>query len=336
MPLKKKNLLQIPRGTESISLEEALFHQRVTRKVEDLFLDHGYLPAHVPVFDFFDMYQPLLQGPAADRVYRLIDREGDLLMLRSDLTLFLARQMSLILTNADLPVRVYYADTILRHESREDISKNEFFQSGAELIGLEGTEGDLEILGLAMKVCRLFDIPDSVIHLGTRELLPPCLPGADRTSVNGFAEALARRSRDEVTETLTKHHSPAAAARLAELLFFIGPPAEFGRLLARVSKGGHPADIRQPLASLKHLLDNLGRTMDMSGVRIDLSEAGNQPYHTGMAFQAYIPGADSAVLSGGRYDSLLSSFGFPAPSVGFSVLQRKIEPFVRDRRKMEP
>jgi ATP phosphoribosyltransferase regulatory subunit len=45
-------------------------------------------------------------------------------------------------------------------------------------------------------------------------------------------------------------------------------------------------------------------------------------------FRAFLEGQDSAIASGGRYDQLMAHFGFAAPSVGFSLLLRKVEPFV--------
>ena len=63
-------------------------------------------------------------------------------------------------------------------------------------------------------------------------------------------------------------------------------------------------------------------------LRIDLSEVGSQPYYTGAVFQAYMEKADSAVAGGGRYNDMLKLFGFDCPSVGFSLLLSKIEPFI--------
>ena len=42
-------------------------------------------------------------------------------------------------------------------------------------------------------------------------------------------------------------------------------------------------------------------------------------YYTGVRFQAFVPGAASAVLQGGRYDDLLARYGRPSPAVGFAV-----------------
>ena len=146
----KKRYLQVPQGTEGVHLEEAYRHRRITQDMFDLFTLWGYLPVETPVFDFYDIYRPLL-GDSSKNVYRFVDREGDLLLIRSDITLFLAKQMGLWLREEDLPTRVCYGDTILRHQDPEDISKNEFFQMGAELIGKSGFDADLEILLLLRK-----------------------------------------------------------------------------------------------------------------------------------------------------------------------------------------
>ncbi|NBC28948.1 MAG: ATP phosphoribosyltransferase regulatory subunit, partial [Spirochaetes bacterium] len=136
MTAQRKNILRLPQGTESFHLGEALRHRERLRRLEDLYGSWGYLPVETPVFDFYDVYAPLMRSKAVGDVYRLIDREGELLLLRSDATLFLAKQLGLILQDEDLPVRVYYADTILRHQDPDDISKNEFVQTGVELIGV--------------------------------------------------------------------------------------------------------------------------------------------------------------------------------------------------------
>ncbi|MDC7242086.1 MAG: ATP phosphoribosyltransferase regulatory subunit, partial [Spirochaetales bacterium] len=93
----KNNLLRIPQGTESLYLEETFRHRKILRHMEDMCEEWGYLPVQTPVFDFYDNYRNLLDSRLEEQSYKLIDREGDLLMLRRDITLFLARQMGMIL-----------------------------------------------------------------------------------------------------------------------------------------------------------------------------------------------------------------------------------------------
>jgi len=54
-------------------------------------------------------------------------------------------------------------------------------------------------------------------------------------------------------------------------------------------------------------------------VKLDLGLMHQIHYYTGVVFRGYAQGAGEAVLTGGRYDNLLSAFGRPAPATGFAV-----------------
>lgn len=327
MKEQQDRLLQIPLGTESFFLEEAYRHREITYKLHRLFTSWGYLPVETPVFDFFDTYRTLLSGNRK-QIYRLIDREGDLLMLRSDITLFLAKQLGLILREEDLPARVCYGDTILRHQNREDISSNEFFQSGAELIGVAGIEGDLEILLLMVETFEALGL-EPVIHFGSRRLVEAIfaeLSGQDRLDA---IEEVRNRDRGRVRKQLTSLFDPPKAKALDMLLHFIGTTGDFEQLMEETAHILGPfleKELSWTSSILKHLKE-LGKDRLF---QVDFSEVGEQPYYTGLVFQAYLPQLDSAVASGGRYDRLLKSFGFDVPSVGFSMMQRKLEPLAAE------
>ncbi|HEB11362.1 MAG TPA: ATP phosphoribosyltransferase regulatory subunit [Spirochaetales bacterium] len=323
-----RNLFQIPQGTESLSLKETSTHRRITDALEALFLSWGYFPVQTPVFDFFDIYRPLLKSASLEKVYRLIDRDGDLLMLRSDVTLFLAKQMGLSLKAKDLPVRVSYADSILRHQDREDISHNEFFQVGVELIGKDGLHGDLEILMLLISTLELLELSEAVIHVGSRALFRCCF---DRVLETGDLEELEKiimsRNWRKFTEFLHGVDIEAPEIALYKKIFsFIGSDMEFRELRSAISAYGLlPAEALGPLDYLEELLASIKSMKPAACMRADLSEIGGQPYYTGIVFRGYLPGLDSAAAFGGRYNNLLGFFGFNAPSVGFSILLRKIE-----------
>ena len=54
-------------------------------------------------------------------------------------------------------------------------------------------------------------------------------------------------------------------------------------------------------------------------VIIDLSLVNRTNYYTGIIFKGYLQGSGVCVVSGGRYDSLLSEFGNTMPSTGFGI-----------------
>lgn len=319
------SFLQFPQGTEGFYLEEAYTHKRLVNRIEQTFSSWGYLPVQTPVFDFYDVYKPLLRREDKKSAYRLIDRDGELLMLRSDITLFLAKQMGMVLTDEDLPVRVYYADTILRHQDPEDISRNEFFQVGIELIGAPGPEADLEVLLLLKELLDVIHAPPYFIHIGTRKFIDACTPDADDTLRTHIRQAVGARDISAVRSLFARAGVPETRIpALVQLLFFIGSKDELHGELESARSLLTPAQTAAvtSLLDLSSTLDQLGAT---PAFRIDLSEVGSQAYHSGIVFQAYMDGFDSATASGGRYDGLLGSFGFDAPSVGFSLMLRKLQ-----------
>ncbi|MFW5745197.1 MAG: ATP phosphoribosyltransferase regulatory subunit [Spirochaetota bacterium] len=310
--------LHLPQGTEAFYLDEAYAHRKLVRAFEDRCELWAYLPVQTPVYDFHELYRGLLDRGREAMTYRLVDRAGDLLVLRSDITLFLARQMGLVLEEADLPVRVYYGDTILRHEDPYDISRNEFFQVGAELIGVTGLAADAEAMLLLFDALEHWDQNDVVVHVGHRALL------REYNETGELAPAVARRDWRVARELLERQH--VAADRIDALIGlyrFIGSPDELSKTIDALPALG--TDERATLNHLLSLADEIAALGYRERLRIDLSEVGSQTYHSGVVFQAYAPDLAAPIASGGRYDGLLARFGFDAPSVGFSVMLRRLQ-----------
>lgn len=326
MGMERKSFLQFPRATEGIHLEDAYKHRVIISVLDAMFYSWGYLPVETPAFDFFDTYRPLLRGKDLEKVYRLVDREGDLLMLRSDITLFLAKQVGIALREDDLPVRACYSGVVLRHQNEEDISSNEFFQVGAELIGRPGIDGDLEILALILETLATLEI-SSRLHVGSRAFFNAVTADFAEEQRKDLAAAIHSRDRAQMTDLLSSAGRDTLSDFLTDAFCFIGTPEEYAAFL----KTPRIADLSSAeQAELKYLesLSQVLCTIDPDTLRVDLSEIGSQPYYTGIVFQGYMEHIDSAFLSGGRYDELLSRFGLSAASVGFSFFLRKIEPYL--------
>ena len=343
----ERQILRIPVGTEGV--HEARRHSRILRIIEDIFRSWGYLPVLTPVFDYYENYRPLLDRAREERICRFPDREGELLMLRSDITLFLAKQMGPALRNSVLPRRVYYADSIIRYENDETISRGEFFQVGAELIGMPGREGDLEVLMLLREVLGALKLPEWRLHIGSRAVLNAVLDTGDAPGGRGSGDSRARDRAADSAGALLEIRDREGLMRLmgdlglgnaegrCDLLMFMGSCDEFRECREGLIRGcGEDAAGRigravEDLTGLTTEMAEMAEFASPDDIRIDLSEHGGQPYHTGFTMQAYVKGAGSAAASGGRYDELLGAFapGRGMPAAGFSLLMRKIEPLSR-------
>ena len=77
--------------------------------------------------------------------------------------------------------------------------------------------------------------------------------------------------------------------------------------------------VRQALADLTDIVEQVaGRVTDLK-VNIDLAELRGFHYHTGVMFAAYTQGHGQALARGGRYDEIGQVFGRARPATGFST-----------------
>ncbi len=294
-------LLRNPQGTEGLLLKEAYSHLKRVNKVENIFLSWGYLPSKTPVFDYFEVYKEYL-GENREN-FRLFDREGELLVLRSDITLFLAKQLGMSLCEGDLPVRTFYADSILRHQKQTDISKNEFFQIGAELVGEKGMRGDAEILALMTEILEAIGV-DYYCHIGSRQFFDLAVASLSAEQKEEAVLWIDGREFDRLEGLLAPALGAGQARAVAQLFASVGNIEAFKTLFDsfRQELSKEQVEVLTELIELFKILETLSVA---NRFRIDLSEIGKRAYYTGISFSVYAEGADSAVASGGRYDELL-------------------------------
>ena len=86
-------------------------------------------------------------------------------------------------------------------------------------------------------------------------------------------------------------------------------------------------------------LEQLGDVLERCGfgdvTRIDFSASNDMEYYGGIIFRGYVPGVPKAVLSGGRYDALMTKFGKSGGAVGFAIYMDLLEHYFPDREEAD-
>src|SRR4051794_41828453 len=79
----------------------------VTERVRRVFDAHGYGEIHTPALEY---EQVLVRGDAAaaEPAYRLFDEQGNVLVLRSDMTIPIAREVATRYASSSPPLRFCY------------------------------------------------------------------------------------------------------------------------------------------------------------------------------------------------------------------------------------
>jgi len=306
-----------PEGMRDYLFEEVQAYDSTQAALTQVFAQHGYRPVATPLLEFHDVFRRHAHGWLADRMYHTTDTRGRLLVLRPDNTLPIARIAATRLSREPLPLRLYYHQSVFRRSQVYGGHADESMQSGVELLGAEGIDADLEILGCAVQALRAANAPTFRIELG-HACIFSCLAdslAADESLRDELAAAIESKNVPALQELLAPHgDSPAAAALLALPTLFGGEDVlDRARALFAAPCA---------LASLDYLAE-LYAKLRAQGlhdcVDIDLSLVHGQHYYTGLVFRGFIAGSGATVLAGGRYDNLLAEFGRDAAAVGFAV-----------------
>jgi ATP phosphoribosyltransferase regulatory subunit len=313
----------LPTGVAALLFESARRRREAEERMVAHLRDAGYSEVILPILDYLEPYEDLLTPATRGELYRFIDRDGDLLALRADFTPMLARLLAPRLGSLSLPLRLYYRGDVIRYQEERAGRAREFYQLGAELLGLPGEWAEREVLRLFLE---LASSPAGTgggalqVVLGFAGALDRLLLAAEVDDPFRLAAAVARRERGEVRR---------ACRGLLSVV-------ENG-LPDRPDDLGPEAAVR--LQSLIALRDELAAAFPGVLLTIDLAEfarnsldprltvaEGERPYYDGLVFHAYGGPAALPVGGGGRYDRLFRALKAEVPAVGFSLsLERLLE-----------
>src|SRR4029079_9483943 len=139
----------IPPGTRDVLPDEMRELRALMDGLRSSLQEAGYGGVRTPTVEYEDV---LRQGDerAAGAGWRLFDEHGNLLVLRSDMTIPIARMVGTRFADEDRSLRLCYSGQAYRSVTRGSGQLTEFLQVGAELIGVPGVEGDAEIVSLVL------------------------------------------------------------------------------------------------------------------------------------------------------------------------------------------
>ncbi len=287
----------IPSGTRDVLPDEMRELRAITDAMREVFVSHGYGELWTPAIE----YEAEVRMAGQRGVYRLADDHGSVLMLRSDLTVPIARVAATRYADVEPPLRFCSFAHVYRQVKPHRGQMREFLQAGVELIGAPAPDGTVEVLKLLCAALDATGLRDYRIGLGDAALYSRVCEqhGVPAETRQRLVDALLARDFVALAE---------AADGLDELLLSV--PQRRGGL--EVLDG-----IGAPGERLRAVYEALG---DLSSrVILDLGLIRDLDYYTGAVFEVYDPAEGAPIGGGGRYDDLLERFGRSMPAVGFAI-----------------
>ena len=301
----------IPSGTRDVLPDEMRELRAISERVRAVFDDAGYGEVYTPALEYdSEIERADLAG--ARPAYRLFDEHGNVLVLRSDMTVPIARVVATRYASAEPPLRFSYYAHAYRGVRPQHGQAREFLQAGIELIGSPAPAGTAEVLGLLCRALDAAGLRDYRVGLGDASLYGRLL--------DAFAVAADARERilyELVTRDFVGLEREVAAAGLddAEAELLLRVPQMRGGTDVLESSDGPVADALAGMRAVRDLLNPEASKR----VIFDLGLVRDLGYYTGAVFEVYDPALGVPVGGGGRYDDLLGRFGRPLPAVGVAL-----------------
>lgn len=318
-----------PAGFRDFSAEEATLREEIIFNVQQLFAKSGYTPIETPTLEIMDVLEAGGHVPASP--FKLFDSQGELLAMRPDVTMQVARMCSTRYAGCTAPLRFRYTQRVFREaDTRLQAVTREMTQIGIECIGQKGAAADAEVIGLMTEALIAAGVPDFKLALATVGVLRALLAASQGTPAWQKSILQAYHASNFVDlDALTESESAQFAASGAR-----ADVARAIRLLARI-RGGQEAIaaarlLVEPLKCADGL-DEFEQTYALlcaRGLRerimIDFSVMSSFDYYTGVVFEAYAPQIGTSLGSGGRYDHMLAAYGQDRPAAGFAFYLEQV------------
>ena len=311
-----KNQLITPEGTKDYLFEEAAVREEAETLLHTLFKARGFSEVITPGLEFLDVFSVKGHSIPIEYMYKLSDYKGRLMVLRPDSTMPIARLCARRLRAEQMPLRLFYNQTVYSQNRTLSGRSDEVKQAGVELLGAAGLRADLEMTSLAAQAlqrCRQKNFRIEIGHIGIFNALVSSLglDDAVREQLRLYIEAKNYPAVNDLLDTFGGHEAKVLK-RLPRLFGGDGVFPEAEMLL----KG---TDAEEPLSYLRTLYLKLNEAGLGSCVTVDLGIVNRTDYYTGIVFKGYIEGHGEEVLSGGRYDRLIGRYGEETPAIGFAV-----------------
>lgn len=314
-----KRLVHTPEGVRDIYGQEYARKLKIEQIIHDKLTLFGYEDIQTPTFEFFDVFSKEVGTTPSKELYKFFDKEGNTLVLRPDFTPSMARCAAKYFMDENVPIRFCYTGNTFTNTYNLQGKLKEVTQAGAELMNDGSVEADGEMIALVVEALLNTGLKEFQVSIG---------------QVDYFKGICTQAGLDEETELeLREFISGKNIFGAEELLTLKGIDTQYKNMLLKVTdffgsvdtltKAKEAVSNQQSLQAIERL-EKLYQVLCSYGVEkyisFDLGMLSKYNYYTGVIFKAFSYGVGDAIVTGGRYDTLLGHFGKNAPAIGLMIV----------------
>ncbi|MFC6039408.1 ATP phosphoribosyltransferase regulatory subunit [Paenisporosarcina macmurdoensis] len=292
-------------------------------KVRDIgrrfFQSRGFDFIKTPTVEYYETIGKASAIPDSS-LFKLVDRQGETLVLRPDMTTPIVRVATSKLLKEQIPLRLAYFANVFRAQEHEGGRPAEFEQMGVELIGDDSVYADAEMIITASEFVQELGIDSYRLTVGHAGLLQSIL-----TQLTQSEEQVKELRKLLVEKNMVGFEDAVRTFGLSNedeqrFIEFIGQASNVQSIQQLRPFIDETNDAQVTMFSylndLSSLLENAGLS---KMITYDLTLTSEMSYYTGMLFEVFASGSGFAIGNGGRYDGLLQAFNSDVGATGFGL-----------------
>jgi len=306
-------------GVRDILPAELRKRRAIYQTIREIFEANAYREVITPTLESLELYAGIEGLVDKSEMFKVVDDKGQILVLRPDLTMPIARLAASRFQDSPRPLKFSYLSSAFQSKNSQSLSLKEKTQAGVELIGSDSLESDLEMILLLIKTMQKAGVEEPLVDIGHADLINEIfadLKIAEKEKTE-LRQLLAAKNKVGIKNYIKDIElSNNAAEVLLRLPSLFGAPKKVVKELEAMPLS---AETKEALKNLEKLFNKLEEFAALKYITFDPMLISRHGYYTGLIFKGYAKGYSNLLASGGRYDNLTEKFGVEEPAVGFAL-----------------
>lgn len=294
---------------------------------------YGFQQYDAPVLEQEVLYTRKAGEDVTEQLYNFVDKGDRKVALRPEMTPSLARMVLARQGTLPQPLKWFALPQCWRYERTSRGRRREHYQWNMDVWGVAGVEAEVELLAAMITFFQRVGLtPDDVgINLNSRLIISEVLAQLD-VPADKFAPTCV------LIDKLDKVPLAAIQDELADLGLAASVVTQLTTILRQDATIDEVRDVLGPDSAAVQQITDVLALCDAYGitdwVTFNASIVRGLSYYTGVVFEAFDKqGELRAIAGGGRYDTLLATFGgAPTPACGFGFGDAVIIELLQDRK----
>ncbi|MCC5909290.1 MAG: ATP phosphoribosyltransferase regulatory subunit [Clostridiaceae bacterium] len=332
--MKSKKVL-LPEGVQDLLIDDCIYRRNIEDKLMEGFEKAGYMEVSTPTLEYYDIFTKDYLASNGEKMFKLIDSNGSILVLRPDCTVPMARMVASKMRDFVYPLKLCYVQNIFRIDEEQAGKKREFRQAGVEIFGIKSHRADVEIIITAIERLKDLGLNNFQIDIGQVKLLKGILDtlAIEEEEEEKFVYHIENKNfiaLDQMVEDIEASEDTKLILRKIPRLF--GAPEE---VFKEVQQLPFTDVMLEAVEELKKVCSSIEAYGLGQYISVDLGMVTSLKYYNSIIFKGFTRDLGSMILSGGRYDGLMEDFGMECSATGFAFVVNKITKALKIQENIE-